>query len=129
VEDDPTFRRIDVDLVWTTQQDSYQLEVKGDRWDKTGNFFFETQSNNESGTPGCFMYTQADWLFYYFVATRVLYRLPMPATRDWFVTNINCFRECSTTTLAGVGHYTTVGRLVPIQTVLQQVTGVVKDQL
>lgn len=111
VEDDPAFQRIDVDLIWTTQQGSYQVEVKGDRWHKTSNFFFETHSNKEKGTPGGFMYTQADWLFYYFVATRALYRLPMPATRDWFVSKISRFRECSTTTPTGAGCYTTVGRL------------------
>ncbi len=65
VEDDPEFQRVDVDLVWTTHRRSYTIEVKGDRWHETGNFFFETLSNKEKGTPGCFLYTQADFLFYY----------------------------------------------------------------
>lgn len=129
VEDDPAFQSIDVDLIWTTQQGSYQVEVKGDRWHKTGNFFFETHSNKEKGTPGCFMYTQADWLFYYFVMIRALYKLPMPTTRDWFVNNISRFQERSTTTSVGARYYTTVGRLVSIQTVLQEVSGVAKEQL
>ncbi|WP_341524533.1 hypothetical protein WKK05_18000 [Nostoc sp. UHCC 0302] len=105
------------------------IEVKGDRWDKTRNFFFETDSNLEKGTPGCFMYTQAEWLFYYFVNTGQLYRLPMPKTRDWFLITMKRFRERSTTTSVGDSHYTTVGRLVPITTVMLEVPGVKMEYL
>ena len=129
VEHEPEFQIRDIDLIWTTQKSEILVEIKGDRWEKTGNFFFETRSNFEKGTPGCFMYTEASWLFYYFVTPRILYMLPMPMTRDWFAANINRFRERSTTTPVGDGHYTTVGRLVPIQAVLQEVSGVVKQQL
>ena len=130
VENNPAFQRIDVDLIWTTQTNEALVEIKGDRWHKSGNFFFETHSNREKRTPGCFMYTEADWLFYYFTTPRTQYMLPMPKTRDWFTANINRFQERSTTTpVQGGGYYTTVGRLVPIQTVLQQVPSVVKGQL
>ncbi|MEW6499503.1 MAG: hypothetical protein AB1589_44625, partial [Cyanobacteriota bacterium] len=69
--------------IWATQKGEVLVEVKGDRWNRTNNFFFETHSNLEKGTMGCFLYTEADWLFYYFVNTRLLYKLPMPKTRDW----------------------------------------------
>ena len=75
------------------------------------------------------MYTQADWLFYYFVTPRTLYMLPMPTTREWFVANIECFRKKSTTTPIKDNSYTTVGRLVPIARVMQEVPGVKKLQL
>jgi hypothetical protein len=78
VEDDPTYQQVDVDLLWTTQKASYRVEIKGDRLHKTGNFFFETVSNAQKGTPGCFLYTEADLLFYYFVEPGHLYILPMP---------------------------------------------------
>ncbi len=129
VEHEPEFQIRDIDLIWTTQKCEILVEIKGDRWHKTGNFFFETHSNYEKGTPGCFMYTEANWLFYYFVTPRTLYMLPMPMTRNWFAANINRFRERSTTTPVGGGYYTTVGQLVSIQTVLQEVSGVVKQQL
>ena len=129
VESEPAFQQIDVDLIWTTHNDSYKVEIKGDRWHKTGNFFLETHSNFEKGTLGCFIYTQADYLFYYFVTPRTLYMLPMPATRDWFVACLNRFRERSTTTPVRGSYYTTVGRLVPITVVLQAVPGVKKEQL
>ncbi|WP_242054399.1 histidine phosphatase family protein [Nostoc sp. FACHB-888] len=84
VENDPDYQRRDIDLIWTTHSSEILIEIKGDRWNKTRNLFFETHSNLEKGTPGCFLYTEADWLFYYFVNTRQLYRLPMPKTREWF---------------------------------------------
>jgi len=125
VELDPAYQRIDVDLLWQTLDETYTIEIKGDRWDKSGNFFFETDSNAELGTPGCFLYTEAQYIFYYFVKTKVLYILPMPETRDWFMPLLNTFRERSTTTpTRGGSYYTTIGRLVPIREVLASVPNV-----
>lgn len=130
VENEPDYQRRDIDLIWTTQQGITSVKIKGDRWHKTGNFFFETHSNAEKNTPGCFMYTQANLLFYYFVEIHDLYILPMPATREWFDKNISRFQERSTTTpTRGGSCYTTKGRLVPIKDVLQEVSGVVKEKL
>ncbi len=129
IELEPAFQQIDVDLIWVTQNSSYKVEIKGDRWHNTGNFFFETHSNKEKGTPGCFIYTQADRLFYYYVSLQTKYMLPMPATRDWFITNINRFQERSTRTSVGNSYYTTVGRLVPIAVVMTEVPSVRKEQL
>lgn len=121
VEKLAAFQRIDVDILWTTAKREWRVEIKGDRYHRTGNFFFETLSNRERGTPGCFLYTEADLLFYYFVVPRDLYVLPMPETRDWFVPRQRHFREATTTTPAGRGFYTTGGRLVPIDMVMRAV--------
>jgi len=51
VEDDPKFQHRDIDLIWTTQTGEILIEIKGDRWNKTRNLFFETHSNLEKGTP------------------------------------------------------------------------------
>lgn len=118
VENNPVWQERDVDLLWHTKKNRYRVEIKGDRWHQTGNFFFETDSNKEKGTPGCFMYTEADLLFYYFIGIKTLYILPMPLIRDWFKPRIEQFKQRSTTTPAGETHYTTVGRLVPIKHVL-----------
>jgi hypothetical protein len=135
VRNDPSYRAADVDLLWTCASKSGQprtakLEVKADRWHRTGNFFFETQSNKDKDTPGCFLYTEADYLLYYFVTPRALYILPMPETRDWFLANRDRFpvRETSTPVAKGK-HYITVGRLVPIAEVMEQVTDARKRQL
>lgn len=130
VENDPNYQAIDVDLVVKTDRGESKLEIKGDRYHKTGNFFFETHSNREKNTPGCFLYTQADWLCYYFVEIGLLYLLPMPQTRNWFLNHIERFPSKSTTTpIRGGGCYTTVGRLVPISVVLQEVPEVKRFEL
>lgn len=129
VENNPEYQKADVDLLLTTKKGSYKIEIKGDRYHKTGNFFFETHSNKENGTPGCFLYTEADWLFYYFLIPRSLYLLPMPATRDWFVGHSEHFQEKSTTTKTGASFYTTLGKLVPIAIVEKEVKGVRKFSL
>lgn len=124
VEHDPAYQRIDVDLLWTTARREWKIEIKGDRQHHTGNFFFETRSNRERDTPGCFLYTAADLLFYYYVVPRDLYILPMPAAREWFLPRMQHFREAETTTPVGQGRYTTVGRLVPIAAVLRALPAV-----
>jgi hypothetical protein len=128
VEDDPVYQAYDVDLLWTLAEHGrlrvVPIEIKGDTYDKTGNFFFEIISNESKGTPGCFLYTAAVWLFYYFVNTGRLYCLPMDKTRPWFIHNNDHFPRSRTSTPTGNSHYVTVGKLVPIAEVLSDVPGV-----
>jgi hypothetical protein len=125
VEDLPEYRSVDIDLIWKTKRGDKTIEIKGDTYHRTGNFFLETFSNKERNTPGCFMYTEADFIFYYFIEIKKLYVLPMPGTRIWFLEHLEEFRESATQTVVGNGsYYTTVGRLVPIKTLLQNVENV-----
>lgn len=131
VEDDAGYQEHDVDLLWSFIDGEGHLrvvpvEVKGDRYHRTGNFFFETVSNEGKGTTGCFLYTKAEWLFYYFVDSGALYCLPMHGVRPWFEENMDRFseRRTSTPVASGQESYVTVGRLVPIQAVLDEVPGV-----
>jgi DNA adenine methylase len=135
VRHEPAYQAADVDLLWTVREGqdeakTAKLEVKADRWHQTGNFFFETVSNKAKGSPGCFLYTEADYLLYYFVTPRQLYILPLPATRDWFLANQHRYAERETSTPVGQGeHYVTVGRLVPIAEVMDQVPHAETKQL
>lgn len=130
VESDPSYREKDIDLLWKVRLEggstkTITIEVKGDRWHKTGNYFFETFSNEGKGTPGCFMYTEANYVYYYFVDERELHVLPMPATRDWFRNHVLDFKERKTSTPVGSGgFYVTAGRLVPRHVVAAKVPGV-----
>jgi len=133
VEEDPAYQVYDIDLLWSFIDGEGQLrvlplEVKGDRYHRTGNFFFETVSNEGKGTEGCFLYTKAEWLFYYFVEVGHLYCLPMHGVRPWFEAHLHRFKERRTSTPVGEGqeHYVTVGRLVPIGVVLQEVPGILQ---
>ena len=130
VEDDPTCRAKDIDLIWTFRGSDgshaiVTIEIKGDRYYHTGNYFLETISNEGKNTPGCFLYTQADYIFYYFVAEKELHILPMPATRDWFQQHLHQFQEKKTSTPVANGkYYVTVGRLVPRNQLQKEVPGV-----
>jgi hypothetical protein len=133
VEDNPIYQEHDVDLLWVVVERSGRLrvipiEIKGDTYHQTGNFFFETISNESKGTPGCFMYTRAKWLFYYFVEVGTLYCLPMATVRPWFYHQMERFDEKKTSTPVGGEMYVTVGRLVPIQVVIEEVEGVYQYQ-
>ncbi len=130
VEHDPAYQKMGVDLLWVTEKALYKVEIKADRLGhQTGNFFFETASNKEKGTPGCFLYTSADLFFYYFTHTRQLIILPLPATRAWFLPRQEQFPARETTTPVGSEFYTTVGRLVPVEIVSREVPGVRKIKL
>ena len=130
VENIKEFQKKDIDLLFKTQTGKItSVEIKGDTYHKTGNFFFETKSNVGKDTPGCFMYTEADYLFYYFIVPKTLYILPMPETREWFVNNKLKFRKSYTKTAVKGRHYKTEGRLVQIKTVLREVDNVRKYNL
>lgn len=127
VENDEAYRRKDIDLLWVHKENDSKritsIEIKGDRWYKTGNYFLETISNKSKGTPGCFMYTEADFIYYYFVTERELHILPMPETKNWFIKNINRFVQKETSTPVNGQYYITVGRLVPRRMLQNEVSG------
>ena len=117
VEEDKRFQEKDIDLLWIyiVEGKEYmkKVEIKGDRYAHTGNFFIETKSNREKDTPGCFMYTEADYLYYYFVDTKELNIMHVDKSRKWFLENIHRFEEKVLSTKVGNGYYTSSGRLVP----------------
>lgn len=123
VEGDKAFQEFDIDMIHVTNDSVVNIEVKADTY-KSKYFFFETVSNATKGTPGCFMYTRADYLYYYFTQTDALYILPMQEARDWFIDNMDRFtkKELSTTGDNKV-LYNTYGYTVPIRTVLKEVKG------
>ena len=123
VANNPDYQKIGVDLLLTSNKGEFKLAIAGDKWHKTGNFFFETYSNKEENKPGKFAYCEVDWLLYYFITPRTLYMLPMPKTRDWFLVNMERFTELS------LKKSTVVGRLVPIEMVVNAVEEVRKHQL
>lgn len=129
VEDDKYFQKKDIDLLWIykgkNSAQMLKIEIKGDRYSHTGNYFIETISNQGKNTPGCFLYTEADYIFYYFVDSRELNLLPMPYTREWFLSNKDRFVEKKLTTSIGNNvAYSSTGLLVPKQILNKEVDGV-----
>src|SRR5699024_5516662 len=92
VEDVEVYQEKDIDLLWRRYSNDKKvettIEIKGDLYHYTGNYFFETISNKSKQTPGCFMYTEAEYLFYYYVNEKELHVIPMEATRKWFKENL-----------------------------------------
>lgn len=116
---DMHYQRRGIDLVyfWRGPDNrilSFPSEVKTDTYDKTGNLFLETWSNEEKGKPGCFVSCEATHFFYYFIYSGRLMIFKMRPFQRWFERYGARYREARTTTRSGKKAYTTVGRLVPI---------------
>jgi hypothetical protein len=128
VEDDPRYQPLGIDLLWVVPERSFlrsmTVEVKGDRYDQTGNFFFETVSNLQYSTTGGFVITRAEWLFYYFINSGKLYCLPMEFVKPWFVENMGRFRERIAQSQRDGSYWRTAGRLVPIAIALREVPAI-----
>ncbi len=115
VDEDPAWQAKGIDLIWrVTGKPDTTVEVKGDRWYRTGNFFLETESNVERQTPGCFVSTSSEVFAYYFVDAGELHLLPTKPLQEWFAANQSRFeRKLTSTRIGGRIAYHTAGRLVP----------------
>jgi hypothetical protein len=127
VEDDREYQTQDIDLLCTLEiggnVKTISIEIKGDtKAHLTGNFFFETISNEALGTQGCFLKSEADLLFYYLIESDCLYIFPMNSIKSWFLKMHQNrdfegkFQLKKTHTVDSSGDYqhTTVGRCVSI---------------
>jgi len=128
VEDDPAYQKNGIDLIWVYNKGEgkimISIEVKTDKY-TTGNFWFETLSNEALGTLGCFVKSKAKYLFYYFTEWDSMYIISLKKAQSWFKENMKRFRESKTTTnVDGKYKHTTVGRLVPIETMMKEVEGI-----
>ena len=129
VEDDPAYQKNDIDLVWVYDKDGKEImisiEVKADKY-TSGNFWLETLSNESLRTPGCFVKSKAKYLFYYFTTWDSMYIILLKKAQAWFLANLHRFQESKTTTKDERGNYrhTTVGRLVPINVMMEEVEGI-----
>ena len=120
VENDKEYQKRDIDLIWTYTEGSKTVEIKVDNYASTGNYFFETISNVGKNTKGCFMYSEADLLFYYFLKIRELHVMPLKQVREWFIKNQGRFRTVRTSTAVNGNKYYTEGALVKRATVEQE---------
>lgn len=116
VELDKEYQKKDIDLIWVClingKHIERTIEIKVDTYFSTGNYFFETKSNVEKRTPGCFMYSEADLMFYYFLG-KELHMFNLKKARAWFIENQDRFTTRRTSTSVGNGaRYHTEGALV-----------------
>ena len=127
VELDPAYQKRDIDLLWHQKAGVViSIEVKGDLQGHTGNYAFETESSRESGTTGCFLYSEADLWHYHLLTMNELHEFRLEPVRKWFLANMARFREVKTTTPRAGGFYTTICRLVPRKVLHAELPGVVQ---
>lgn len=113
VEEIPAYQKRDIDLVVHVAHgenvEMYTVEIKVDQYfDKTKNYFFETISNDVYNTTGCFLKSEADFLFYYF-PNRELHIFALGPAKEWFLKHRDEFEERSVQNQG----YKSKGSLVP----------------
>ena len=113
VEQDPVYQDLDIDLLAVVKEGDAQktisIEIKVDRYfSKSKNYFFENISNDNTGSPGCLLKSQADFIFYYFLNQEVhIFRTT--DVQRWMALNQTKFKRG----IAKNKHYNTQGMLVP----------------
>lgn len=125
VEDSREYQIKDIDLLCILEtggdERTVSIEIKGDtKAHQTGNFFFETVSNEALGTQGCFLKSQAHLLFYYLLETDRLYIFPMKTLQAWFKgfqkqMTVGSRKKTHTVDAAGNYQHTTVGQCIKIE--------------
>lgn len=71
------------DFYWNVGGNQLSVDVKTEKEDKYGNFFFEYWSNKESNVPGWCVDLEADLLAYYFLEDKKLYLINFKAFKEW----------------------------------------------
>ncbi|MFH1064617.1 MAG: hypothetical protein V1729_06040 [Candidatus Woesearchaeota archaeon] len=118
VTGDMHYRSQGIDLLLQREEQAAKIgiEVKADELiHKTGNFFFEIESNDKKGTPGWFLYSRASLLTYVSIPEDMMYMMLFSPVRDWVLERKDRFAKRKTHTEDSRGNYmfTTTGLLVP----------------
>jgi hypothetical protein len=120
VEKNQLFQGKDIDLVWEffderNVRKMLPIEIKGDTYYYSNNYFFETISNKSKNSKGCILYTEAEYIFYYFVDEKELHRIPTKKTVEWFKKNMDSFvtKKVQTKFENGKIVYGSEGKLIP----------------
>ena len=94
VSKDKWFQQFDIDFLQVTNNGINKIEVKTDRLaDKTGNMVYEIWSDRRIYSKGCFEKTEADYIFYYLINTRILYIFNTKELREWVSEHINDLKQ------------------------------------
>lgn len=129
VEQEKYFQTLDVDLIILKKlppnqsPSAYMIEIKGDTYYNTNNYFVETISNMTTKTLGCFLITKSDYIFYYFPKEKELHIIPTKEAQQYVLAHQHEFkkRNPSTTDSKGKHWYYSEGLLIPRKTMQKQV--------
>lgn len=95
VTKDAWFQQFDIDFLWQdTEYNIFKIEVKTDTLaDKTGNMVYEIWSDKRTHSKGCFEKTEADYIFYYLINSRILYVFNTKELREWVSEHIDDLKQ------------------------------------
>ena len=95
VSRDEWFQQFDIDFLQIDIQNNInKIEVKTDSLaDKTGNMVYEIWSDKRTHSKGCFEKTEADYIFYFLINTRMLYIFNTKELREWVLTHIDNLKQ------------------------------------
>lgn len=91
------YRAKDIDFVVTTTQDdivTYELKTEPTAY-YTGNFFYEYVCNVEKKTPGCFIFSEADYWMSFIPQSGMLYVFPLIEYREYVLESAKNFNLIS----------------------------------
>lgn len=123
VENDSYFQKIDVDILITKNGKTHKVEIKGDSY-YPRNFYIEEISNINKNTPGCLLYTESDFIFYYYVNHKELYIIDTKAFQQWYKENkdVGKLQEIKSKVVTPVGkgkYYESYGRTLNVNILLE----------
>lgn len=125
VSDNKDYQKEDVDFLFITRNmfktDVFKVEVKTDSYPEK-NLYFELVSNLERGTPGCLMYTQADYLAYFYEKTGSCYVFDAQKLKTTVFGHPFFFDESKkkkVTNKVGEAQYTSVGLAIPLKDLME----------
>lgn len=125
VSKDEFYQRKDIDLIVNnTNGKSYTVEIKTDTY-VTRNLFFEIISNEQKQTERCLMKSDATYLFYFFLKTKVLYILDMKKFREFVLSRMDILQEKQVKNK----FFTSRGFLVPLSLIEAEMKPLKKVQL
>lgn len=93
VQADPKYQEMDIDGIAMIKENggSWErtFEVKVDtHYDSTPNYFFETISNSNTCSEGCFLKSKAQYFFYYFLKKEI-HIFKLKEAQEWLKANGN----------------------------------------
>ena len=105
------------DVLISTKENLYGVEVKAERENEHGNLFLEVWSNLSADMPrpGWMLTTRASFLWYYFVASDDLYQIVRRDLYNWAFVDGNIYRYPERRQSRYAQRNLTVGRCVPIE--------------
>lgn len=79
------------DFYWTTGGQTFSIDVKTEKSDRYGNFFFEYWSNRQKETRGWGLYSQMSLLVYFFLKEQRMFFFNFKKFQSWAYRERNIF--------------------------------------